>query len=192
MKPAIARAVPTGCSTIFRWPAPAIFTSCPLALDRPENQIPQPGGHLRAPQPLGNTKSSPNCFKETCFKERCQALSPLAPLPVTPGQHLDHLGCSSSLRQTTGPRPRAVRGQQQGLNTPPSGRESCYSSLPSKHTKHAFKHALGFKLDFVQPQPIIPATPGRTQPTPSASRSVGAELAGVAISIFAIRFTSFQ
>ena len=39
--------------------------------------------------------------------------------------------------------------------------------------------------------PPIPATPGRTQPTPSASRSDGAELAGVAISIFGIRFTSF-
>ncbi len=39
--------------------------------------------------------------------------------------------------------------------------------------------------------PPIPATPGRTQPTPSASRSDGAELAGVTISIFGIRFTSF-
>ncbi len=122
------------------------------------------------------------------FQERCQALSPLPPLPVTPGQHLDHLGCSSSLRQTTGPGPRAVRGQQQGLNTPPSGRKRCYSSLPSKHWegKQQNREAEGFRV------PPIPATPGRTQPTPSASRSVGAELAGVAISIFGIRFTSFQ
>ena len=37
----------------------------------------------------------------------------------------------------------------------------------------------------------IPATPDRTQPTPSASRSDGAELTGVATSIFGIRFTSF-
>ena len=124
---------------------------------------------------------------------RCQALSPLAPLPVRPGQHLDHLGCSSSLPQTTGPRPRAVRGQQQGLNTPPSGRQRCYSSLPSKQLIQAIpelprqaKIPEGFKVP-----PMLPA-PGRTQPTPSASRSVGAELAGVAISIFGIRFTSFQ
>ena len=188
MKPAIARAVPTGCSTTLRWPAPAIFTSCPLALDRPENQIPQSGGRPRAPQPRGNTRYSPNCFKETCLKERCQALSPLPPLPVTPGQHLDHLGCSSSLRQTTGPRPRAVRGQQQGLNTPPSGRQRCYSSLPSKHNP---RNPQGVKIEGFRVPPI-PATPGRTQPTPSASRSVGAELTGVAISIFGIRFTSFQ
>ena len=144
-----------------------------------ENQIPQPGGRPRAPQHRGNTRYSPNCFKE-----RCQALSPLPPLPVTPGQHLDHLGCSSSLRQTTGPGPRAVRGQQQGLNTPPSGRERCYSSLPSKHKQSRVPGGPeGFRV------PPIPATPGRTQPTPSASRSVGAELAGVAISILGIRFS---
>ena len=145
-----------------------------------ENQIPQPGGRPRAPQHRGNTRYSPNCFKE-----RCQALSPLPPLPVTPGQHLDHLGCSSSLPQTTGPRPRAVRGQQQGLNTPPSGRKRCYSSLPSKQpqqkpTEGPAAGVEGFRV------PPIPATPGRTQPTPSASRSVGAELAGVAMSIFGI------
>ena len=155
-------------------------SSYPLALDRPENQIPKPGGHPRAPQPLGNTKSSPNCFKERCFKERCQALSPLAPLPATPGQHLDHLGCSSSLPQTTGPQPTAVRGQQQGLNTPPSGRERCYSSLPSKQKLQTPPGAEGFRV------PPIPATPGRTQPTPSASRSDGAELTGVTISILGI------
>ena len=154
-------------------------SSCPLGLGRPENQIPQPGGRPRAPQPRGNTRYSPNCFKETCFKERCQALSPLPPLPVRPGQHLDHLGCSSSLPQTTGPRPRAVRGQQQGLNTPPSGRQRCYSSLPSKQLINKLKWE-GFKVP-----PMLPA-PGRTQPTPSASRSVGAELTGVAISIFGI------
>ena len=73
---------------------------------------------------------------------RCQALSPLPPLPVTPGQPLDHLGCSGSLPQTTGPRPRAVRGQQQGLNTPPSGRQRCYSSLPSKQLLAPFKRGL--------------------------------------------------
>ncbi len=39
--------------------------------------------------------------------------------------------------------------------------------------------------------PPIPATPVRTELTPRASRSVGAELTGVAISIFGIRFTSF-
>ena len=92
-----------------------------------------------------------------------------------------YLGRSSSLPQTTGPRPTAVRGQQQGLNTPPSGRERCYSSLPSKqlHTVQASNRE-GFRV------PPIPATPGRTQPTPSASRSVGAELTGVAISILGI------
>ena len=111
---------------------------------------------------------------------RCQALSPLPPLPVTPGQPLDHLGCSGSLPQTTGPRPRAVRGQQQGLNTPPSGRQRCYSSLPSKQNKKKEGFPEGFKVP-----PMLPA-PGRTQPTPSASRSVGAELAGVAMSIFGI------
>ena len=116
------------------------------------------------------------------FQERCQALSPLPPLTVTPGPHLDHLGCSSSLPQTTGPRPRAVRGQQQGLNTPPSGRQRCYSSLPSKQYEREPRQPIaeGFRV------PPIPATPGRTQPTPSASRSDGAELTGVAISIFGI------
>ena len=39
--------------------------------------------------------------------------------------------------------------------------------------------------------PPIPATPGRTQPTPSESRSDGAELTGVTTSIFGIRFMSF-
>ena len=144
-----------------------------------ENQIPQPGGRPRAPQHRGNTRYSPNCFKE-----RCQALSPLPPLPVTPGQHLDHLGCSSSLRQTTGPQPRAVRGQQQGLYTPPSGRQRYYSSLPSKQAQAQARAVEGFR---------VPADTqagwGRTQPTPSASRSVGAELAGVAISILGIRFS---
>ena len=73
--------------------------------------------------------------------------------------------------------------------SPPSGRERCYSSLASKHAfpqPHSeHKGYEGFRV------PPIPATPGRTQPTPSASRSVDAELAGVAISIFGIRFTSF-
>ena len=84
--------------------------------------------------------------------------------------------------QTTGPRPTAVRGQQQGLNTPPSGRERCYSSLPSKHPARVRGAPVieGFRV------PPIPATPGRTQPTPSASRSVGAELTGVTISILDI------
>ena len=149
----------------------------------PENQIPQPGGRPRAPQPRGNTRYSPKS-SPNCFKERCQALSPLPPLPVTPGQHLDHLGCSSSLPQTTGPRPRAVRGQQQGLNTPPSGRQRCYSSLPSKQALLHFatpgEPTEGFRV------PPIPATPGRTQPTPREIRSDGAELAGVAILILGI------
>ena len=87
--------------------------------------------------------------------------------------------------QATGPRPRAVRGQQQGLNTPPSGRQRCYSSLPSKHItrppgENVDPGVEGFRV------PPIPAAPGRTQPTPSASRSDGAELAGVAISLFGI------
>ena len=94
---------------------------------------------------------------------------------------------SATVIQTTGPQPTAVRGQQQGLNTPPSGRQGCYSSLPSKHVKpkKLVPPALteGFRV------PPIPATPGRTQPTPSASRSVGAELTGVAISIFGIRLS---
>jgi hypothetical protein len=54
---------------------------------------------------------------------------------------------------------------------------------PLKHPAHPPAPA-GFKA------PPKLATPGRTQPTPSASRSVGAELTGVAISIFGIRFTS--
>ncbi len=39
--------------------------------------------------------------------------------------------------------------------------------------------------------PPITATPGRTQPTPSPSRSVGAELTGELTSMLGIRFTSF-
>ena len=54
-----------------------------------------------------------------------------------------------------------------------------YSSLPSKHKLNQ-ECVEGLRV------PPIPATPGRTQPTPSASRSVGAELTGVAISIFGI------
>ena len=90
---------------------------------------------------------------------------------------------SATVSQTTGPGPTAVRGQQQGLNTPPSGRERCYSSLPSKHQGGPYRARdplEGFRV------PPIPATPGRTQPTPSASRSIGAELTGVAISILGI------
>ena len=93
-------------------------SSYPLALDQPENQIPKPGGHLRAPQPLGNTKSSPNCFKETCFNERCQALSPLPPLPVRPGPHLDHLGCSSSLSVYNWPQTNSGQGPATGFKHP--------------------------------------------------------------------------
>ncbi len=74
--------------------------------------------------------------------------------------------------------PTAGEGQQQGLNTPPSGRADGYSSLPSKHK--LMKQVEGFRV------PPIPAAAGRTQPTPRASRSVGAELAGAAISIFGI------
>ena len=166
---------------------PGDFHFLTAAQHRPENQIPQSGGRPRAPQPRGNTRYSPNCFKETCFKERCQALSPLPPLPVRPGQHLDHLGCSSSLPQTTGPRPRAVRGQQQGLNTPPSGRQRCYSSrqrcyssLPSKQREGMWGAHEGFRV------PPIPATPGRTQPTPRVSRSVGAEVIGEFMSMLGI------
>ena len=57
-----------------------------------------------------------------------------------------------------------------------------YSSLPSKHNP---RNPQGVKIEGFRVPPI-PAAPGRTQPTPSASRSVGAELAGVAISIFGI------
>ncbi len=99
-------------------PAVGDQSSYPLALDQPENQIPQPGGHLRAPQPLGNTKSSPNCFKERCFKERCQALSPLPPLPVRPGPHLDHLGCSSSLSVYNWPPTNSGQGPATGFKHP--------------------------------------------------------------------------
>ena len=81
--------------------------------------------------------------------------------------------------QKTGPEPLTVKGQQQGLNTPPSGRERCYSSLPSKQWHTAVRQE-GFRV------PPIPATPGRTQPTPSASRSDGAELTGVATSTVGI------
>ncbi len=89
----------------------------------------------------------------------------------------------TSVAETVGA-PR--RGQQQGLNTPPSGRERCYSSLPSKQASevqlrpYSPPTSEGFRV------PPIPATPGRTQPTPSASRSVGAELTGVTISILDI------
>ena len=83
-------------------------------------------------------------------------------------------------KQKTGPQPTAVRGQQQGLNTPPSGRQGCYSSLPSKQFCHKFISLEGFMV------PPIPATPGRTQPTPSAIRSIGAELTGAETSILGI------
>ena len=91
----------------------------------------------------------------------------------------NYVKISAPVRQATGPGPTAVRGQQQDLNTPPSGRERFHSSLPSKQT-WGWKGNEGFRV------PPIPAALGRTQPTPSASRSVGAELTGVAISIFGI------
>ena len=78
-------------------------------------------------------------------------------------------------KQKTGPEPTAVRGQQQGLNTPPSGREGLYSSLPSKHLPQ-FQPDEDAAEGFMVP-PMLPA-PGRTQPTPSASRSIGAEVTG--------------
>jgi hypothetical protein len=93
------------------------------------------------------------------------------------------LDLSAILKQATVPQPRAVRGQQQDLNTPPSGRQRCYSSLPSKHIPEV-GHKPWDKEGFtVSP---IPATQGRTQLTPSARRSDGAELIGVATSIFGI------
>ena len=49
--------------------------------------------------------------------------------------------------------------------------------LPAPQTHHPED---GFRV------PPIPATPGRTQPTPRASRSVGAELTGELTSIFGI------
>ena len=70
--------------------------------------------------------------------------------------------------------------QPEGLNTPPSGRQRCYSSLPSKQNILVGIGEEGFRV------PPIPDPPGRTQPTPSASRSDGAELTGVAISILGI------
>ena len=95
---------------------------------------------------------------------------------------------STAVPQTTDPRPRAVRGQQQGSNAPPFCGEDSYSSLPSKHTGqstgaplHAQCEMAGFAV-----LPILPK-PGRTQPTPSASRSVGAEITGKAILKFVIR-----
>ena len=92
---------------------------------------------------------------------------------------------SEATPQTTGPQPTTVKGQQQASNTPPSGREGCYSSLPSKQNTTP-KHKRGLVVWGATDTPPIPATTGRTQPTPSASRSFGAELTGVAISIFGI------
>ena len=92
----------------------------------------------------------------------------------------NYVKISAPVRQATGPGPTAVRGQQQDLNTPPSGRERFHSSLPSKQIEGMWGPHEGFMV------PPIPAALGRTQPTPSASRSVGAELTGVAISIFGI------
>ena len=112
----VKRPVSRGHFTYRRFALPK--SSSPLALARPENQIPQPGGRARAPQPRGNTRYSPNCFKETCFKERCQALSPLAPLPVRPGQHLDHLGCSSSLSVYNWPQAASGQGPATGFKHP--------------------------------------------------------------------------
>ena len=66
---------------------------------------------------------------------------------------------------------------------PPSVREENYSSLPSKQfQKGLFRVAAedGFRAP-----PMLPA-PGRTQPTPSASRSIGAELAGELTSVLGI------
>ena len=87
------------------------------------------------------------------------------------------------ISQVNGPQPQAVRGQQQGLSTPSSSRERCYSSLPSKHCDPQHPHPpRAHPLEgFVPP---IPATPGRTQLTPSASRSDGAELMGEFTSLF--------
>ena len=55
-----------------------------------------------------------------------------------------------------------------------------YSSLPSKHIHIGPPEGMLVEGLLVPP---IPATPGRTQPTPSASRSVGAELTGELTSI---------
>ncbi len=73
-------------------------------------------------------------------------------------------------------KPRAA-STRRGLNTPPSGWYEFYSSLPSK--QYAQNHATPVGVAGFKPPPILPA-PGRTQPTPSASRSVGAEIAGAA------------
>ena len=52
------------------------------------------------------------------FQERCQALSPLPPLPVTPGPHLDHLGCSSSLSVYNWPQANSGQGPATGFKHP--------------------------------------------------------------------------
>ena len=52
------------------------------------------------------------------FQERCQALSPLPPLPVTPGPHLDHLGCSSSLSVYNWPQAASGQGPATGIKHP--------------------------------------------------------------------------
>ena len=85
---------------------------------------------------------------------------------------------SGAVPQTTGPGAQAVRGQHQRSNTPPSGRADGYSSLPSKHK--LMKKVEGFRV------PPILATPGRTQPTPRVSRSVGAEVIGEFMSMLGI------
>ena len=73
--------------------------------------------------------------------------------------------------------------------------ERCYSSLPSKQAAQQPQIKMVNKLPVLGFEgfrvPPIPATPGRTQPTPSESRSDGAELTGVTTSLFGIRFMSF-
>ena len=77
------------------------------------------------------------------------------------------------------PQANSGQGQATGLNTPLSGRKECYSSLPSKHEHTEMPpRGVGRGVPEGFRVPPIPATPGRTQPTPSASRSLGAELTG--------------
>jgi hypothetical protein len=113
-------------------------------------------------------------------------------LPVSRRFGYYYLGRSSSLSVYNWPQTNSGQGPATGLNTPPSGRKGCYSSLPSKHEHTEMPpRGVGRGVPEGFRVPPIPATPGRTGPTPSASRSVGAELTGVAISILGIRFTSF-
>ncbi len=100
-------------------------------------------------------------------------------LPVRRRFGYYYLGRSSSLSVYNSPQTNSGQGPATWLNTPPSGRKGCYSSLPSKHEHTEMPpRGVGRGVPEGFMVPPIPATPGRTQPTPSASRSLGGELTG--------------